>query len=394
MDQIIRVEKLSTFGEIATSAEHTFRERPTRNADPKLTPFNVTTGARSSREVQDAIKSRLDTVIVKDDSVLCLEYLVTASPQFFKIKTHEEIAEYWAKTDAWMVERHGAKNVITTNLQLDESTQHKVYYVVPIVETIEHKINKRVRASQKDLEDGIAKLGKDGKTPEKIIQIAKPASSKLSAKHFNGGRRKLSELQTDFYENVSKSCGLNRGVEGSKAKHQTVKRWYAELEPLIADAEHLIEGAEKIKQVQAARDQALILEMAKASKLANDEAEKLMNDAKKWLKSAEEQIERKEEDLRKQAAKSEKFRLFLNEVSAGLKAVFNTLPDAVIHALPAKFHDQLTKFFKATPIAQLEPAKTVEAPSHSPEPAKAYTGLLGALSSPKPKPKSGSEKPT
>lgn len=401
MDQIIRVEKLSTFGEISASAEHTYRERPTPNAHPKLTPFNVCGGAKGSKEVQAAIKDRLATVKVSDDSVLCLEYLITASPEFFKVKTVDEIAAYWAKTDEWMIARHGAKNIVASNLQLDESTPHKVYYVVPIVETIAHTVNRRVIASQQDLADGIAKLGKDGKTPEKIIQIAKAASSKLSAKHFNGGPRRLSELQTDFYENVSKSCGLNRGVEGSKAKHQTVKRWYAELEPRIADAERVIDGAAKVKQAQDERDVELILQSAVIVQQAKAKAEKLTSDAERWLKAAEDHIEKKENDLRKQAAKSEKFRLFLNEVSAGLKAVFNTLPDAVIHALPTKFHDQLIKFFKATPIAPLvpvEPAKTVEAPAPSPELAKAATGLatgiLGTLSSPKPKPKSGSEKPT
>ena len=384
MDQIIRVEKLSTFGEIAASAEHTYRERPTPNADSKLTPFNVSIGARGSREVQAAIKDRLKTVKVSADSVLCLEYLITASPDFFKVKTATEIAEYWAKTDEWMIARHGEKNIVASDLQLDESTPHKVYYVVPIVETIAHTVNRRVIASQQDLADGVATLGKDGKTPGKIIQIAKAASSKLSAKHFNGGPRKLSELQTDFYENVSKSCGLNRGVEGSKAKHQTVKRWYAELEPRMADAERVIDSAQKIKQAQDDRDLKLVLKSAVIVQSAKEEAEKLTSDAEIWLKEAEDYIEKKEDELRKQAAKSEKFRLFLNEVSDGLKAVFNTLPDAVIHALPAKFHDQLTKFFKVTPIAQLplKPAKSVKAPAPLSEPSKASVGLADALSRP------------
>lgn len=370
MDQIIRVKKLSTFGQIAASAEHTFRERPTRNADPALTPFNVTTGAKSSKEVQNAIKERLSTVTVKSDSVLCLEYLVTASPQFFREKTADEVAKYWAKTDAWMVSRHGKKNIVSSDLQLDESTPHKVYFVVPIVETIAHKVNKRVIASKKDLDDGFAKLGKDGKTPEKIVQIAKPASSKLSAKHFNGGPRKLSELQTDFYENVSKSCGLNRGVEGSKAKHETVKHWYGQLEPRIANAERVIETAEVVRQAKV-------------------KADKLMSDAQNWLLLAEEHIEKKEEKLKKQAGQNEKFRLFLNGVADGLRAVFNKLPDAVIYALPKPLHDQLVQFFGITPIAA-PAALSVPTNTNPLLPVKnVATGLLSTLLMPEPKSKKG-----
>lgn len=290
MDQIIRVEKLSTFGEIAGSAKHTYREIPTPNADPKLTPFNVCNGAKGSKEIQEAVKDRLKTVKVADDSVLCLEYLITASPAFFEVKTPEEIAAFWAKTDAWMIARHAAENIVASNLQLDEKTPHRVYYVVPIVETIEHKVNRRVRASQKDLEDGIATLGKDGKTPEKIIQIDKPASSKLSAKHFNGGPRKLSELQTDFHENVSKEFGLNRGVEGSKAKHQTVKRWYAELEPKMQAAQSLIDLAETVKKQQDERENQIKKQAATIAKkvIAIEEQKTLLDKLQTVLQAQKE----------------------------------------------------------------------------------------------------------
>lgn len=290
MDQIIRVEKLSTFGEISASAEHTYRERNTPNADPKLTPFNVSSGAKGSKEVIEAVKDRLKTVKVSPDSVLCLEYLITASPEFFKTKTQAEIDAYWEKTEEWMITRHGAKNIIASDLQLDEKTPHKVYYVVPIVETIEHTVNRRVRASQKDLEDGIARLGKDGKTPEKIIQIDKAASSKLSAKHFNGGPRKMSELQTDFYENVSQGFGLNRGVEGSTAKHETVKKWYAELEPKMAAAQSLIDQAETVKKQQDEREKEIKKQAASIAKkvIAIDEQKTLLDKLQTVLQAQKE----------------------------------------------------------------------------------------------------------
>ena len=41
------------------------------------------------------------------------------------------------------------------------------------------------------------------------------------------GRAKLSQTQTDFANEV-KSLGLERGLENSKARHKTLKKYYAE----------------------------------------------------------------------------------------------------------------------------------------------------------------------
>lgn len=56
---------------------------------------------------------------------------------------------------------------------------------------------------------------------------------KLNAKHFLGGREKLSKMQTDFADNVGKSVGLVRGLEGSKAEHQTIKQYYANVNTAV-----------------------------------------------------------------------------------------------------------------------------------------------------------------
>ena len=46
---------------------------------------------------------------------------------------------------------------------------------------------------------------------------------KLNAKHFTGGKKVLSQLQTDFAKDVGQRHGLERGIEGSQAKHQTIR---------------------------------------------------------------------------------------------------------------------------------------------------------------------------
>jgi hypothetical protein len=272
MKQIIRVEKLSTFGEIAASAEHTNRERLTKNADPKLTPKNVFVGARTSQEVVQAIKKRLENVQVNDDSVLCFEYLVTASPSFFESKRPKDIEEYWRKTDEWMEKRHGKENIVSNVLHVDETTLHKIYYVVPLIESEAKQVKRSVYASMAEFEAGLATLDKKGK-PRKTILVNKPGELRLSAKTFTGGRYKMTGLQTDFYENVSKSCGLERGVQGSTAKHQDVKHFYAELEPKMKAANAVIDEAKQAEEALNSREAALV------------KRESLLKQAEAWIHS-------------------------------------------------------------------------------------------------------------
>ncbi len=50
---------------------------------------------------------------------------------------------------------------------------------------------------------------------------------RLNAKHWLGGRGKLSAMQTDFAQAVGQRFGLRRGIKGSKAHHTKVSQSYA-----------------------------------------------------------------------------------------------------------------------------------------------------------------------
>ena len=185
---ILRAEKLTSFGSIIGSAKHTFREIPTPNADASRTHLNKTFGAQDAAAVRAAIQARLPAKRRKD-AVLAIEYLVTASPEWFRTAPTKQQNAYFAAAVLWLEARHGKGNVVCVNMQLDETSPHLVAYVVP--------------------------LTKDGR---------------LSAKDFLGGRKVLSEMQTDFAEKIGKPVGLQRGVEGSKATHTTAKQYAAALQ--------------------------------------------------------------------------------------------------------------------------------------------------------------------
>ena len=187
---ILRTKKLKSFGAVARSARHTFREQPTPNADPELTRFNKGTGAKSTSKLVEALKKGLPDKL-RAQSVLCIEYMITASPEAFQRHggTLNDMGNgYFNDALKWLRERHGQKNVITTAVHLDERTPHLVAYVIPRT--------------------------KDGR---------------LSCRDFLGGPAMMKAMQTNFYETCGKPHGLERGIEGSKAEHQKLKQFYGAL---------------------------------------------------------------------------------------------------------------------------------------------------------------------
>lgn len=187
---ILRAKKLKGFGAVASSAMHTFRESDTPNADPARTNRNWHAGATTSAAVLAALRARLPKRRRKD-AVLSIEYLVTASPEFFldaETQRPRTRSDYFNAALEFLRTKHGKENVICTSLHLDETTPHLIVYVVPI--------------NQK---------------------------GSLSAKDFLGGREKLSQLQSAFHVNVGQQFGLERGIQGSSVSHQRVKTFYAEI---------------------------------------------------------------------------------------------------------------------------------------------------------------------
>ncbi|PGH59479.1 recombinase [Azospirillum palustre] len=188
---ILRAAKLKSMGNIGGSIAHTFRSRDTPNADPERTPQNEHIGPATPEAVKAGIAARLPEKR-RSDAVLCIEYFIGASPEAFKdvtlaAKMGNTGGKYFDDALAWLRQRHGAENVISAHIHRDETTPHMVVYVVP----------------------------RDGE--------------KLNAKKWLGGKEALSKMQTDFAEKVGKKFGLQRGIEGSKATHKTIKEFYGEL---------------------------------------------------------------------------------------------------------------------------------------------------------------------
>ena len=181
---ILRTAKLKTMGNIGGSLAHNYRTIETPNADPNRTPENVHTVV-TAEAVKQAIQNRLPEKR-RSDAVLCIEYLITASPEWEGWGNDKE-AEFFKRASLWLSDKHGEENVAGVSIHRDISTPQLVAYVVPIDQR-----------------------------------------GKLNCKDFLGGRAKLSQMQTDFANQV-KDLGLTRGKEGSKAKHTSIKAYYHDI---------------------------------------------------------------------------------------------------------------------------------------------------------------------
>ncbi|MGB1321277.1 MAG: MobV family relaxase [Vibrio gallaecicus] len=187
---ILRVQKLKDKGSIRRSLKHSFRAQDTPNADPERTPDNSHVFADSVDSAMNNITQRLDTQKkIRKNAVLAVEYLVTGSPESVQGKTRAQQDDYFQDAIQWLKAKHGAENVVYAGIHRDEQTPHLYAYVVPI----DHK-------------------------------------EKLNCRAFLGGSKMLNEMQTDFAETVGIKHGLERGIEGSKAKHQSIKKYYAAIQ--------------------------------------------------------------------------------------------------------------------------------------------------------------------
>lgn len=201
---ILRTAKLKTDGNVAASIQHALRTRETPNADPKIenwTNLNVKGEDGKSHVPDNALEqamARYRATLPKKigkGRVPCVELLMTISPEVLARKDFNP-AKYMNDCDRWAKETFGQKNVFLIVHHWDESTPHSSVFLVP-------KVQKKY---------------KDGHVEEV-----------LAAKQWLGGREKLSKLQDEFWETVGKKYGLARGIHCSRAKHQTVKKFYARL---------------------------------------------------------------------------------------------------------------------------------------------------------------------
>jgi hypothetical protein len=183
---ILRTKKLKTRGNIAGCSAHNHRKgNKAENADPTRRHLNeVLVGTDDALADFDKRLEQSGAKPRNSSTVLGVEVVMTASPEAFKDGLSHD--QFRRQAMDWLEKKFGKENVINAVLHLDETTPHIQAVVTPIHE------------------------------------------GKFNAKHWLGGKAKLSKLQ-DSYAEAMKPLNLERGIRGSKAKHTTIQKYYGEL---------------------------------------------------------------------------------------------------------------------------------------------------------------------
>jgi 5S rRNA maturation endonuclease (ribonuclease M5) len=193
---ICRIAKLKSGGAITASEQHTLRTRETLNADlsKENERFIGNHPIHSSIPLEQEVFERIgeQPKKIRSDAVLCVEMMLTASPEYFRPddqgragKWNAEQLEQWKQANyQWLNETYGEK-IVRAELHLDESTPHIHAYLVPLDQ-----------------------------------------NNKLNCKSYFGGRQKLREFQ-DSYAEAMAPLDLERGIKGSRATYTQVKDYYA-----------------------------------------------------------------------------------------------------------------------------------------------------------------------
>lgn len=217
---IMRIKKLHSNSNVGGAISHHLRTRETDNADPELmknnwffpndyptdqngkTDKSVNADLQFRKEQQQKAmamyKKRLPEKVRKN-GVRAVEFMMTVSPEVMQRKDFNA-TKYLNACSNWAREKFGKENVFFIAYHRDETTPHVSLLLTPIDE-----------------------------------------NGKLNARKFFGGRDKMSALQDDFYNSVGKEFGLDRGIKGSKAKHQTIKSYYEKQNQKDLELEKLAE---------------------------------------------------------------------------------------------------------------------------------------------------------
>ena len=204
---IIRAAKIKTVQEAGALHSHVIRKEIDHegniiireNVDSNRTRDNTHWQLRGEN-IHLGIRERLEELNItpRKNAVLGIEYLVSASPEFFDESKNNYCTQgYFSEALKFVRQRHGSENVVSYTIHMDEMTPHAHIVVVPI-----------------------------------------DKSGKLNCREYLGGREKLSQLQDEFHASVKHT---SRGVpldRGKKKGRNEPEKYIHRTSPKIASLRH------------------------------------------------------------------------------------------------------------------------------------------------------------
>ncbi len=191
---ILRFQKRKAGG-VAACERHNERKKEAYKSNPDIDMERSKNNYHLVKPPRYTYKKEINRMVAeagcrtRKDSVMMVETLITASPEFMKQLPPEEQKEYFSMALDFISERVGEQNILSAVVHMDERTPHMHLCFVPI-------------------------------TPD----------NKLSAKTILGNQKSLSEWQTAYHERMSSRWNqLERGQSSMETKRKHVPTWLYKL---------------------------------------------------------------------------------------------------------------------------------------------------------------------
>ena len=229
-------------GAMSTHIERTVHPK---NADRTRTHLNreLVRFPEGVRNRTQAIAHRIETAGIKrkvgTNQVKAIRVLLTGSNKDMKQMEADGRLDGWCSDNLkWLRETYGERNLVSAVLHMDEKTPHIHATIVPIVTGERRKARKEEQNGKK-------------KYRKKNTQDVRLCADDVMARH------KLKHYQDTYAQAMSK-YGLQRGVDGSLARHISTMQYYKELveqqDSLQENIENLLgleeEAQKKLKKVK------------------------------------------------------------------------------------------------------------------------------------------------
>lgn len=252
---VLHMEK--AVGSDSGMSAHIERTVAPKNADASRTHLNweMITFPDGVTNRTEAIQHRLETAGLQrkigKNQVRAVRIMLSGSRDDMKRIEQAGKLDDWCRDNLyWLKKTYGAENIVSAVVHLDETTPHIHATMIPIV------TGERRKAKTEQV------VGKK-KYRKKSTNTARLCADDVMS------RVRLKEYQNTYAEQMAK-YGLQRGIDGSEAKHVTTSQYYRDL---LTQSESVQENITQLLEQKQQAEQELTAVKADISK------EKLKNSA-------------------------------------------------------------------------------------------------------------------
>jgi len=267
-------KKIKTRQQINSAAEHNFRISIPHNVDGKRSSQNQilvnSLGVEPSQisSLQKKLTDYYDGLGVKEkkDNVLMLEFIATASPEFFEGKTQNEIKE-WADHQVNFFKNEFGEQIKLAILHLDEKTPHLHFMI-----GTEHKTVKRYKNQKGEFFKEGYSLNAKRYNPVFFTEFQDRFAKSNEVFGLKRGKKKAYTKKTklkDYYENLAQqSHKLDEAIDAQN-KWESFKAQYPKIKAHVEDLFNVIDslvGILKTKELEPEEEKFVDFAKAKSDK--------------------------------------------------------------------------------------------------------------------------------